>query len=684
MFYKSGFSASLFLTVVFMFLSFIQPDNAIAVDTMAIKEIKKISDSLNIAKEEYSIAVKDKKIVSNDEYNEAILFLEQTQKSLLNLSSMSSGFDQSAFEKAKNNINLIDTQIKAKEDPKLILEQVKLTDQSLENLAKVSLKEFPLKIPSLNNGRKIYEQNCATCHGVKGLGDGPSAATLNPKPVKFHDEEFIHSTSPYTFYRAIKNGIPGTAMPAWDYQLSLQEKWDVIRYIRSFVQKPNNNKELLDQVNMNNISNYKSLQDIAFTSDKSDIEIVELLKNNQKFANLKDEDLITVVNYIRDEKTIISQTNQSQELSKSEYLEQKINEIKGLLSDSKQSYQSDNNKDAIDKSIAAYLAFEPLERELGAKDTELARKLELNFNSLKGFYSTKNNNQKIESIIKEIETGLADTKNILTKENDGLALLFQSLFLILREGFEAIIIIMALIAFIKKSSNDRNLLKNLYYGIGLGVLASIVTAFILETILQKSNFSKEFLEGFTILLAAAMLFYVSHWLISKTQSDQWQKFIRTTLSSALSNKNQLAIVSVGFLSVYREGFETILFYKALYSTSSNANMISLGLVLGCIALAVISVLFYKFSVKIPIREFFFVTGLLLYYMVFSFVGKGLHEFQEGNILSITALNFIPEIDLIGLYPTMETVTAQIIILLAWIFAVIYSFKEKSEKITEKT
>lgn len=683
MFYKKGFSASLFLAVVFMFLSFIQPDNAIAIDTMAIKEIKKISDSLNIAKEEYSIAVKDKKVVSNDEYNEAVLFLEQTQKSLLNLSSMLSGFDRSAFEKVKENVNLIDKQIKTKEDPQLMNEQVKLTDQSLENLAKVSLKEFPLKAPSLNNGRKIYEQNCATCHGIKGLGDGPSAAVLNPKPVKFHDEEFIYSTSPYTFYRAIKNGIPGTAMPAWDYQLSLQEKWDVIRYIRSFVQKPNN-KDLLAQVNTDNISNYKSFQDITFTSDKSDLELAELLKNNQKFANLKDEDLITVVNYIRDEKTIISQTNHTQELSKSEYLDQRINEIKGLLSSSKQIYQSDNNKEAVDKSIAAYLAFEPLERELGAKDTELARKLELNFNSLKGFYSTKSNDQKIDSIIKEIETGLADTKNILTRENDGLALLFQSLFLILREGFEAIIIIMALIAFIKKSSQDGNLLRNLYYGIGLGVLASIVTAFILETILQKSNFSKEFLEGFTILLAAGMLFYVSHWLISKTQSDQWQKFIRTTLSSALSNKNQLAIVSVGFLSVYREGFETILFYKALYSTSVNGNMISLGLILGCIALAVISVLFYKFSVKIPIREFFFVTGLLLYYMVFSFVGKGLHEFQEGNILSITGLNFIPEIDLIGLYPTMETVTAQIIVLLAWIFAVIYSFKEKSEKITEKT
>lgn len=684
------FLRDLSLVLIFLFiiaLNFHQVSQA-AMNNDSIKEIKKISEVINLAGNEYKESFKDN-LFLKEEYHEANLFIGQVQQKLNLLGAKISTENNDAFIRVKEKINLIGKTIKAKDNPEIIIKQVNDADQALEILAGTSLKEFPALAPSLDNGRKVFEQNCAVCHGIKGFGDGPAASNLEPKPANFHDKDFIRDTSPYAFYRVIKNGVTGTAMPSWEYNLSQQEKWDVIKYVRNFLQDEKSAKKGEENYNRlfvnNNDPELQKMTNITFSADKSNLDMIRLLKSKDNFSGLNEEDLSSVVNYIRNEKTIYKTNTVLKILSKKEHLAQTINEIKNILSVSREKYRENKTKEAVDNAIASYLAFEPIEIELGAKDKELARKLELDFNSLKGFYSSQSNKDKVDSLIKEIGEGLEKTVSAFSTENDGFALLLQSMFLIMREGFEAIIIIMALITFIKKASPESKLVNNVYYGAGLGVLASIITAFILESVLKNSNFSKEFLEGITVLTAAAILFYVSHWLISKTQANQWQFFIRSTLNSALSNKNQIAIVSVGFLSVYREGFELILFYKALYTISTSGNMISLGLISGFIGLAIISVLFYKFSVKIPIKEFFLVTGLLLYYMVFSFVGKGLHELQEGNLLSITGINHIPEIDMIGLYPTLETTLAQFVVLVAWFGAVAYSFysRPKIKKIIEK-
>ncbi len=680
------FLSGLFFIILIVFSSYAKANSI--VETGSVKEIKKISDAINLAGNEYKLSVENKKIIMQEEYKEANMFLEQAQKNMVALETKISREKKNDFDKAKTQITQIIKIISDKENPEIMLKQVKQADIALENLAGTTLKEFPLLAPSINMGQQVFAQNCAVCHGVKGFGDGPSAATLEPKPVNFHDLQFMRESSPYSFYRAVKNGINGTGMPSWEYQLSLKEKWAVIQYVRQFSFEENSLKKgklLFDKYSGFDYSKIIKINDNA---DKSDQNLFNLLKKEPVFSQESDDNIFNLINYLRTEKTTYKDIKLTAEniLSKKENIEKTINEIKTLLDASRKSYNAGNFQEAINNTNSAYLSFEPIEKELGAKDTPLARKLELNFNSLKGFYGTSGNIEKVDALISEIEQGLEKSIMILTVNKQGLGLFLQSMFLIMREGFEAIIIIAALITFVKKATPDTNLERNIYKGVILGLLASIATAFILESILKNSTFSKEFIEGFTVLLAAAILFYVSHWLISKTQAQQWQTFIRSTLKNALSGKNQLAIASVGFLSVYREGFETILFYKALLTTSNSNQMIVTGFLAGCVALAVISVLFYKFSVKIPIREFFIVTGLLLYYMVFSFVGKGIHELQEGNMLSITGLNYIPEIDFIGLYPTVETTLAQIIILLAWVGAVIYSFissRLKNEQIIEK-
>jgi high-affinity iron transporter len=129
--------------------------------------------------------------------------------------------------------------------------------------------------------------------------------------------------------------------------------------------------------------------------------------------------------------------------------------------------------------------------------------------------------------------------------------------------------------------------------------------------------------------------------------------------------------------VYREGAETALFYQALFNEGANVVLpISLGILVGFVALAIIFTLFYRFGVRIPLRPFFTVTSVLLYYMAFVFMGKGVRELQEGNVVPISVIRGFPTVEALGLYPTWQTVLAQMLLLALFVFAVARTFWPK--------
>jgi len=664
----------LFITCLFVFST----SSALALEQKElISNLKKISDSLNIAKEEYREGVNNGKVVMPEEYEEANLFVQQAQKNSEKISSFL-GADKTKYQELTEKLNLIALQVKNKEKYELVNEQVTTVDGLLEAIAGTTLKEFPPAKPILADGKIIFEKNCASCHGFSGLGDGTAAKNMQPPPANFHLTDYIENKSPYSFYRAIKNGISGTAMPAWEYSLSTQEKWAVIDYIRSFhynEEKIKNGERLFQKVKVP-----AQFTEFRFSADQSNFKLAEQLAKETENKGFSSGELSDLVSYLRTEKSIYPESLAT--ASGSENLEKTVKEIRNLLEMSKQKYLEGKNEQAKEDSVLAYIAFEPVEKELAVKDNKLARGLELKFNNLKALYASAGNEEKAESLLKSINEELDLAIKTMTDKKEGLAILLQSMAIILREGFEAIIIIMALLTFTRKANNGKILAKNLGYGVGVGIVASFITAYLIETLLNNSGFSKEVIEGATILIAAAMLFYVSHWLISKTQAQKWQEFIRSQLGSAINQQSKMAIAFVGFLSVYREGFETILFYKALFNTTAEANMVSAGFVSGSIILTIIAVLFYRFSIKIPIREFFLFTGLILYYMVFSFSGKGVHELQEANLIPVTGVNFVPTIDLLGIYPSLETLLAQLLVVIFWFGALTYSFRSPENKKTQ--
>ena len=163
-----------------------------------------------------------------------------------------------------------------------------------------------------------------------------------------------------------------------------------------------------------------------------------------------------------------------------------------------------------------------------------------------------------------------------------------------------------------------------------------------------------------MLVAVAVLFSVSYWLISKVEAAKWQRFIKEKVTAALERGGGRALAMVAFLAVYREGAETALFYQALFNEGQgNGLPITVGILVGFAVLAVIFTLFYRFGVRIPLRPFFATTSVLLYYMAFVFAGKGVRELQEGNAVPITVLPGFPHVDTLGLYPTVETLLTQV-------------------------
>lgn len=235
--------------------------------------------------------------------------------------------------------------------------------------------------------------------------------------------------------------------------------------------------------------------------------------------------------------------------------------------------------------------------------------------------------------------------------------------IILREGLEAILVIIALAAGTRSvAGQDRS--RDVYGGAILAVIASVALAWAVNHVIGDD--ASDTLEGVFQFLAAATLFYVSSWLTSKAQADQWNKFIRGKVESARhSAVPSIALGLTAFLAVIREGGETIVFFQGLTAGATLAaerHAVMLGIVAGSIGLAIIFWVLTRAAHKIPLRAVFSVTSLMLYALAVVFVGQGVASWQESGMLSATFINHVPQITALGIFPTVQSIGAQLILI----------------------
>ena len=350
-----------------------------------------------------------------------------------------------------------------------------------------------------------------------------------------------------------------------------------------------------------------------------------------------------------------------------------IRAVRAALDQSLAAAAAGRTREADNRAFDAYIAFEPLEVPVGAKDPQLVTALEGHFGEFKSAVHA-GDTAAARAAREAIESRLPDVMALSHRVSDAWAAFLQSLLIIVREGFEAILVIGAIAAFLSKTGH-RDRLRAIWWGSAIGVLASIVTAIVLQTTLRAIPASRDLLEGITMLIAVALLFSVSYWLISKVEAANWQKFIREQVSSALERGGGKALAFAAFLAVYREGAETALFYQALLGEAQHLTLpILLGVAVGGAVLAVIFTLFHRFGVRIPLRPFFAATSGLLYLMAFVMAGRGVHELQDANVIAVTHVRGVPTVELLGIFPTAQTLLAQGVLVAALVIALTVSLR----------
>ena len=301
-----------------------------------------------------------------------------------------------------------------------------------------------------------------------------------------------------------------------------------------------------------------------------------------------------------------------------------------------------------------------MELDLGLKSPGLKSELEILFGIVNGQAMRGVAASDLQTSWLELRGKLQEAEALYGKEEaDGFLPVFvKSLLILLREGVEAMLVIGALATYLRRAgSADR--IWVLYVGVGIAIPLSLLTGWALTGALQAAGTSRAVLEGITMLLAAAVLFYVSFWLFSKREAQRWQAWIGGQIDSALSQGSLLALGGAACLAVYREGAETVLFYHALAAGSSgHGGAIIAGMGAAIAVLLFLYLVLRHLSLRLPFHVFFAGTAVLLYGLAVVFMGQGVIELQASGHLASQHLPWAPQIPWLGVSPTLLGVTAQ--------------------------
>lgn len=649
---------------------------------------KRVANIVGVAIEEYRKGVDASgRLISQLEFDEAVTFLADARDAAARLSG-------DRADSARLALDSLATLVQRRVPP---VELEPWMQNFMSALGADAALDLPTQPVDLAQGEQLYRTHCSACHGARGLGDGPAATGMEPPPPALGRAEDVADISPALMFRIVSVGIAGTPMAAFSGALSVDERWSVIAYVNTlrapaamaegqgaYVQRcaachgptGGSNGTLTHALAKLPVE----LSSFAWQAERSDVQIAQVIKEGvdgtamPPSRELTDREVATLVAYVR---TLSHSDAPGAVTAAAGGADPRatVEAVMKQLDDALAAARAGRSEEAADRGFDAYIAFEPLETPARAREPGLVATLERHFADFRGALRA-NDLRGAERARTAIEQGMPGVVAAAATSGGGWGAFFQSLLIILREGLEAILVIGAIVALLIKTGH-RERLRSIWIGVGAALGASAVTAVVLATVLRALPATREVIEGVTMLVAVAVLFSVSYWLISRVEAAKWQQFIREKVDTALQQGGGTALAVVAFLAVYREGAETALFYQALLQEGNGTLMpIIAGIAVGGVALAIIFTLFHRYGVRIPLRPFFGVTSVLLYYMAFVFMGKGIRELQEGNVVPITTLPGWPHVDAMGVYPSVETLLGQGLLAILFAFALVKTFWPK--------
>ncbi|HWP23078.1 MAG TPA: FTR1 family protein [Candidatus Binatia bacterium] len=623
---------------------------------LAQDQAKRLVALLDYLGSDYKNAVKDGKVISQDEFGEMQEFAKRSLELFAQLKAAGEG-DKAGIEP---NLKTLASHVERKADPADVARLARETKDKL--IAAYGIVPYPRRLPSLAAGKKLYDENCAQCHGVTGKGDGPGRESMNPKtplPANFTDPERIGGLSPFKAFNTASFGIDGTAMASFS-ALSEEQRWQVAFYIFTLRFSDEAAKAGADLAQAKNLpAELKSVATLATTSDDQLLERLEASGASQSEA----ENLLA---FLR--RGLSNGTGADP-----------IAIARRLLAEAVSLYGQGEKEKAYQKAVEAYLdGFELAEPALFAKDNSFGRGVE---NQLTEFRNAIRRGDSLEAIRQrhlELESKLEQAARLLAEKDtfSGYYAFLNSALIILREGLEAALILAAILAMLRVMG-AQDAARYVHLGWILALIAGGLTWLATETVLTLSGRHRESMEGFISVFAAVALFYVGYWLHTRSEAKKWQSFIHAKVQDALSSRRIFGLAGLSFFAVYREAFEVVLFYQALWLQSEDQHApILWGFAGGLAALLAATVAILKLGLKIPLKYFFGATGTLLYIVAFIFAGNGIRELQAALWLPTTPLSVPNAVPALGIYPTVETLAAQGLMLCAFVATSVWVARER--------
>jgi high-affinity iron transporter len=357
-----------------------------------------------------------------------------------------------------------------------------------------------------------------------------------------------------------------------------------------------------------------------------------------------------------------------------------IDRIRMQLDETLRLHKEGNYDGALLTSRSAYLdSYESVEIPLRPIDPDFTLEMEIKFAELRNLIQAHAPYEQVESKVVEIRRGLDESERLVS--GTGIlapTIAFSTSFsIIFREGLESALIIGAILTYLEASRNNR-FNKHVYYGIVIAIGATAVTWFIAEFIIDISGASRELIEAIAGVSAVAVLFWVSFWVLNKIETKRWIEFVKAKVWKATTTGSIVVFVLLSFFTVYREGFETVLFYQAMLSFAKYMEWyVVAGLVIGLAVIVGTAIVVRKLGRRLPLKVLFALTMGIGAYMSIAFMGNAIREFQELGYISTTHLiGTVPRLDInlaamTGIHPTVETIVAQIILLAVYVAGSLY-------------
>jgi len=474
---------------------------------------------------------------------------------------------------------------------------------------------------------------------------------MEPAPTDFTDTERAHARSLYGLYNTITLGVEGTAMPSFEH-LPQEQRWALAFYVgglyadsatlatgeRAFTATPDAQLPRMESLTT------VTPADVARGQGEEAASIHAWLRHHPAaLESLRPDPLAVAMTGIRHSVDL---------------------------------YAGGEPQAAHDAAVDAYLeGFELAEASLGTTQPELVIAVEGAMTRLRLAIRNRVPEADVRAAADNALALLQEARDSQTGESLSPSVAFISaLVILLREGLEAILVLGAIAAFLGKTGR-KDAMRWLHGGwvaaLGVGVLTWVVSNYFITI----SGATREVTEGVTALVAAGVLFYVGFWMHSKLNARRWQEFIQHRVQQALDHKGLWAIALIAFIAVYREVFATVLLFQALWAQvtepAAESSLLG-GAITGGVIIVALAWAIFRFGIRLPLKQFFGVTAGIMIALAVIFAGKGVAALQEAGKLPLDPVEFLPRIELLGIYPTLQSLGVQFVVLAAALALIVYN------------